>query len=248
MSASKVNEVRAFFEQPDLYLTEKNRDTITRRARIVADMLGPLGPPDGGARVLDLGCGDGSISLQFAADVRELVLVDLSAKMLERARANVPAAARGRVRLERRDIQALEPGPGDEPFDVVLCIGVLAHVPSVDATIAKIASLLRPGGRCVLQITDQGQLLGRAVDLYYRLRRRLANEGTHAVNETTSAQIEALASAHGLGLTELRRHAFLLPGIGRLPRRVREELDRIVAERQQLAPLTVEALLLFRKR
>jgi ubiquinone/menaquinone biosynthesis C-methylase UbiE len=89
-------------------------------------------------KVLDAGCGDGTISSLVA--VPELVCVDQSPAAVEAARS------RG---LDARvaDVQELPFGEGE--FDLVMCNHVLYHVPDRDRAIAELARVLRAGGRFV---------------------------------------------------------------------------------------------------
>jgi SAM-dependent methyltransferase len=89
-------------------------------------------------RVLDAGCGDGTLLSLVAAP--EVVCVDQSPAAVEAARA------RG---LDARvaDIQELPFRDGE--FDVVMCNHVLYHVPDRDRAIAELARVLRAGGRFV---------------------------------------------------------------------------------------------------
>src|SRR5437867_2018514 len=90
---SRMANVRAFFEEPESYL---HRDfQVEVRAEIVRAML----PDAVGLRILDIGCGDGRVSLQFLPQAKQVTLLDLSESMLHRARANVPSDRAGKVTL-----------------------------------------------------------------------------------------------------------------------------------------------------
>ena len=143
--------VREFFSDPQRYL--RLDFGIRVRARLVREMLGTVE----GLRVLDIGCGDGSISLQFAGEARQITLVDMSPEMLAEAEKHVPSEYRDRVELINSSLDGFTPR---EAYGVVLCIGVLAHVPSADAALRKIADCLEPGGRAIVQLTDFSRAAG----------------------------------------------------------------------------------------
>src|SRR5438552_742750 len=126
----KASQVKAFFEKPDLYL-KSSRKNISVRTTIVKELLGDLS----GFRVLDLGCGDGSISLQFLPDMESLTLVDLSSAMLERAVRATPIEYRSRVQYVNLDLSDFH---STQKYDVVLCLGLLAHVESIEQTIERV--------------------------------------------------------------------------------------------------------------
>lgn len=108
-----------------------NQREITR----VLDLL-----PEAG-RVLDLGCGTGRLSRQLVAAGREVVMLDASAAMLGQAGAPELAPA------VLADAFALPFAP--EAFDAVVALRVAFHFAELDALIASVAPLLRPGGRFV---------------------------------------------------------------------------------------------------
>lgn len=99
-----------------------------------------------GMRLLDVGCGPGSVTLDLAALVApgEVVGVDIEPQQVERARAL--AAERGvtNARFERGDAYAL-PFP-DGAFDAVFAHAVLTHLRDPLAALMEFRRVLRPGG------------------------------------------------------------------------------------------------------
>lgn len=109
---------------------------------------------EGGERVLDVGCGDGSISAEIAARVpRGSVLgIDASASMIEAARARVARDARPNLSFEVGDAREL--GFRDE-FDVVVSFNALHWVTDLGSALSSIHAALRPGGRVLLQLVPR---------------------------------------------------------------------------------------------
>jgi cyclopropane fatty-acyl-phospholipid synthase-like methyltransferase len=231
---SRTSRVRAFFQTGSYLAT---RAPIAVRVELVHELLGDLDD----ARILDLGCGDGSLSLQYAAR-SSITLVDLSTNMLERARENTPRGARERVRYVNSAADAFT---SEQPFDVVLCIGLLAHVASIDQTVAKVASLVRPGGRCIFQITDRDRLMGRALSGLFGLRTRIRNSAGYDLTPTGSAELVRIASRHGLRQLDERRTWSILPGMRFLPDEVLLRYQRNTSRNPLLSRRGAEALLLF---
>ena len=102
-----------------------------------------------GAQVLELGCGTGEFwrgRLSLLAGDAQLTLTDLSAGMVETARAAVGEGIAGRHRVQYRvaDIQSI-PYP-DASFDVVIANSMLYHVPDLPRALAEVRRVLRPGG------------------------------------------------------------------------------------------------------
>src|SRR5579863_8950222 len=145
IQGSKAKAVRRFFDRTDRYLA--NNINIEIRRKVVRDLVGDIR----NSRILDLGCGDGSISQQFLASSISLTLVDTSQNMLEAARSQTPSELRTNVEYVNEDSSRYQ---SPSKYDLVLCLGLLAHVDSVESAIRNIAELLKADGRCVLQITD----------------------------------------------------------------------------------------------
>ncbi len=234
----KSAKVKAFFDGTNGWL---KRDYQTRvRSLVVTELLADVS----GCTVLDLGCGDGSVSLPLLPSASHVTMVDLSDHMLERARKNTPGEYRSRVAHVRANLHDLE---AKLQYDVVLCIGVLAHVDSVEATIAKVSSLVKLGGRCILQITDSEQALGKILFWYSALRGSLGTSAGYSLNKTTLSQVCSIAARNGLRLVSMRRHELLLPGMRRFPKKWLLKYDLFVLKNSLLSRNATSALLLFEK-
>ena len=101
------------------------------------------------ADVLELGCGTGLILNEINSTARSAIGLDISPKMLERARE------RG---LDVVEGKATELPFEDESFDVVYSFKVLAHVESIHDALAEVARVLRPGGHAVLDFYNRHSL------------------------------------------------------------------------------------------
>jgi ubiquinone/menaquinone biosynthesis C-methylase UbiE len=94
-----------------------------------------------GAKVLDLGCGAGIPLTRALAENFDVTGVDISARQIELARANVAGA-----RFINADIAAVDFPPAS--FDAAMGSYSLIHVPRGEhrAVLGKIARWLKPGG------------------------------------------------------------------------------------------------------
>jgi SAM-dependent methyltransferase len=97
-------------------------------------------------RVLDLGCGEGTLSEELVARGAKLLGVDISEELLEAAHS------RG-VRARRLNAEALE---CDNEFDVVFSHASLHLMRNPDAVIQGAYRALRPGGRFVGEFGGEG--------------------------------------------------------------------------------------------
>jgi SAM-dependent methyltransferase len=112
-----------------------------------------LGRIEPGATVLDLGCGAGTdllISAQMTGSGGRAIGIDMTASMLDRARASAAEMGLTNVELHEALIESLP--VDDASVDVVISNGVIDLVPDKEAVFGEIDRVLRPGGR--LQLAD----------------------------------------------------------------------------------------------
>jgi ubiquinone/menaquinone biosynthesis C-methylase UbiE len=109
-------------------------DVIAAAAQI------PLPP---GASVLDVAAANGHTGLYFAAQGHRVVLADIAAPMLDRAREL--AAERG-LSVETRQHPAESMPYPDASFDLVACRVAAHHFSSPQAFVKESARVLKPGG------------------------------------------------------------------------------------------------------
>jgi SAM-dependent methyltransferase len=119
------------------------------RARIAADVAAVA--PEG-ARVLEVGCGPGRLSIQLARQHGlEMTGLDLDPAMIARARANTDRAGnRGgrRPSFLVGDVAAL--AFPDRSFDLVVSTLSMHHWADPAAGLTEIGRVLRPGGRALI--------------------------------------------------------------------------------------------------
>jgi SAM-dependent methyltransferase len=119
-------------------------------ARIAADVAAAARD---GAKVLEVGCGPGHLSILLAGrhDL-DVTGVDLDPAMIERARANAAGAAAGdggrRPSFLVADVAAL--AFPDRSFDLVVSTFSLHHWTDPSAGLAEMGRVLRPGGRALV--------------------------------------------------------------------------------------------------
>jgi len=102
----------------------------------------------GDARVLELGCGTGQLSLYLASADRAVVGADLTRASLELAQAAARRYGLRGVAFIETDLRA--PGLARGAFDVVIASGVLHHTPDPRQSFEALVELVRPGGYVVL--------------------------------------------------------------------------------------------------
>jgi ubiquinone/menaquinone biosynthesis C-methylase UbiE len=106
---------------------------------------------DSASRILDCGCGPGSITVglaQWAPD-GQTIGIDIGAEQLDGARARARDLGVTNVAFRQGDIFALP--FEDDSFDVVFSQTVLYHIPDPAKALAEIKRVLRPGGLVALR-------------------------------------------------------------------------------------------------
>jgi cyclopropane-fatty-acyl-phospholipid synthase len=108
-----------------------------------------------GQRILELGCGWGSLSLWMAARFPNARILSISNSASQRAFIEGQAAARGLTNLEVRtcDFNAFDPlGQLVGQFDRVVSVEMFEHLRNWPQAFAKVARWLRPDGRFFLHV------------------------------------------------------------------------------------------------
>src|SRR5271163_633162 len=124
-------------------------DDYARNARFVSDLGAPvveLLAPCAGERILDLGCGDGALTLKLVEAGCEVVGVDASAPQI--------AAAR-RLGLDARVADGARLA-FDAEFDAVFSNAAIHWMKPPDDVIAGVWRALKPGGRFVAEFGGHG--------------------------------------------------------------------------------------------
>lgn len=104
-----------------------------------------------GERVLDVGCGTGSLTfaLPRAADVSEITAIDFSPVFVD---ATIRANSDPRIEVQQADACALP--FADASFDRALALLVLHFVPESGKAVAEMRRVVRPGGVVAAAVWD----------------------------------------------------------------------------------------------
>ncbi len=154
----------------------------TRRASTHAGFFLPHLRP--GMRLLDGGCGPGTITIDFAAIVGQAEVVGIDAEQSQIDLARTQAAERGvsNARFEVANLYAI-PYP-DESFDAVFLHGVLEHIPDPVRALREVRRVLKGVGVVGARHADFGGFIiepaTAPLDQFPSLFERLMlHNGTH---------------------------------------------------------------------
>lgn len=192
--------------------------------------------PQPGERILDLGCGEGSLTEKILVAGARVVGVDASAEMVAAAKA------RG---LDARLITA-ERLPFENEFDAVFSNAVLHWVRDHDAMLAGVHRALKSGGRFVAEFGGHGNIAAIQVAIRSVLAHRGWETGIHRYY-ATPAEYSARLREHGFTVQQIDlipRPTPLPTGLrGWLETFERATLDRIPSDRRESFMTEVEELL-----
>lgn len=163
------------------------------------------------ARILEIGCGAGPLSVTVAQLGYSIDAVDVSERMVERARRHaLKFGVEDRMTVERGDVHEVE--YRDDVFNLVVALGLLPWLHSPVAAIREIARVTAPGGYVILS-SDNRRALHRVLDpratpvlepMKLRLKRYLERKGLWNEEEALDARsysslvIDRLAAQAGL--------------------------------------------------
>jgi ubiquinone/menaquinone biosynthesis C-methylase UbiE len=141
------------------------------------------------ARVLEIGCGAGHLTVRLAERKLQVNAIDASAGMVElTARQVHEAGCAEQVTVSQADVHALPFESGH--FDLVVAVGVIPWLHSPGEAVAEMARVLCPGGQLVLT-ADNGARLSSFTDprgilaltpmrrVYHSLRNRPGQAVSH---------------------------------------------------------------------
>ncbi|MEW5757720.1 MAG: class I SAM-dependent methyltransferase [Pseudomonadota bacterium] len=160
-----------------------------------------------GARVLDLCCGTGASALPAAHAVGPegtVIAIDLAEELLKLGRTKAAAGGLSNVEFRRGDMTALDFPDGY--FDAVVCVFGIFFVPNMEAQVAELWRLVRPGGQ--LAITTWGpDIFAPAYEVWLAAVQRARPDLYSAYNPwdriTTPAAVRKLFADAGVPHVEI---------------------------------------------
>jgi ubiquinone/menaquinone biosynthesis C-methylase UbiE len=184
-------------------------------------------------QVLDVGCGTGFLTLRFAELGHAVTGIDLSPKMIDRARSK---AERAGFKIDFRvgDARALD--CDDEVYDIVIARHVVWNLPDPERGVAEWLRVLRPRGRLIV---IEGKWEGKWADNGAVATKTRHPHPFKRFTESCKDAIVAISMHSGIRPKRLHR---------RLYRRVERELpfwggpstDRLVDLLERLCVVNIE--------
>ena len=148
-----------------------------------------------GERILDLGCGTGTLTAEIAASGARVVGVDRSPEMIAEARKKFPA-----IQFEVRDARDL---PFSTEFDAVFSNAALHWIPEAERVVDGVSRSLKHGGRFIAEFGGKGNVRNVIAALENALAQLgISPDGASPWFYPSVAQYAALLEKHGLEVRE----------------------------------------------
>ncbi|HCQ29735.1 MAG TPA: hypothetical protein DIU39_05575 [Flavobacteriales bacterium] len=178
----KKQAVKSFYENTHTYLGQDYNIRI--RSEIVTAFLADYDTFDS---VLDMPCGNGMISLQNASKFNALTLVDFSKNMIKETKANAQKLMVENIQTICSDI--FQTNFSDNAFDLVISLGIFAHIENPQRLIDELIRITKPGGLLIIQNTASDHFYGKLIHFYQRIKRK-AGKSTYTLNKIPRKWLE----------------------------------------------------------
>lgn len=132
-----------------------------------------------GSKILEIGCGPGHNSLEFARNGHHVTGIDLSPKCIELAKKTLAANSYkdGFGSLTYYCGNFLETEVPGGPFDAVFFYGALSHFPDIDTALNRVCNLLNTEGKILIYDTGVDVYTEKDAAILYAVKSLLAATG-----------------------------------------------------------------------
>jgi 2-polyprenyl-3-methyl-5-hydroxy-6-metoxy-1,4-benzoquinol methylase len=185
--------------------------------------------PSAGWRILDAGCGPGTYGIMLAQEGNEVVGIEISLDAVHVA--NKRAEEKG-VNFSAH-VGDLEKLPfKDNSFDICFCGWVLHHFPDIDAAVAELVRVLKPGGKMALVEPNESNSVirfSRFIEDLPLLRGWILREGWDTQNRTITMHHQYINSLSKHRITDIKLGSCFPGGLPPLPPRSQKGFGNLLS-------------------
>jgi len=174
-----------------------------------------------GKKVLEIGCGIGTDTINFARAGAQVTTVDLSEKSMELAQKRAAVfGLEDRIRFCPGNAEQLSTFVPPEPYDLIYSFGVIHHTPHPEVVLEQLRQYTRPGTTVKIMVYHRRSwkvvwiLLTEGRGKFWKLRELVAKNseaqtGCPVTYTYTRREGRELLERHGFRVTEVRvEHIF----------------------------------------
>jgi len=174
-----------------------------------------------GKKVLEIGCGIGTDTINFARAGAQVTAVDLSDKSMELARARASVfGLEDHIRFCAGNAEQLSNFVPAEPYDLIYSFGVIHHTPHPDAALNQLRQYTRPGTTIKIMVYHRHSykvawiLFTEGKGQFWKLRQLVARNseaqtGCPVTYTYTRREGRELLERHGFRITDIQvEHIF----------------------------------------
>jgi len=168
-----------------------------------------------GKRVLEIGCGIGTDTINFARHGATVTVAELSEKSMEVAEQRAQVFGfDDRITFHNGNAEELSTFVPVKPHDLVYSFGVIHHSPHPERILAEATKYLRPGGTLKVMVYNRlswkvlWMLLRHGKDRFWRLKQLIAEHseaqfGSPVTYAYTRSELPELLARHGFRVTDM---------------------------------------------
>ncbi len=181
---------------------------LSAKPKVVNELLASLAPV---GRVLDIGCGDGGLTIEYAKRCSDILGIELAPEACRIAHASG-------LNVLRATLEGIHLPLADSSLDLVVAGEIIEHMTDTDHLLDEITRVLKPGGHCIITTPNLGSWYNKLllvagyqpyhtdVSLRHQVGKlkNVATGGSGHFNVFTLRALRELVTLHGLLPIEVR--------------------------------------------
>jgi 2-polyprenyl-3-methyl-5-hydroxy-6-metoxy-1,4-benzoquinol methylase len=192
-------KVKEYFDKTDDYI--RANPIINIRKKIISDIVDDVKDK----HIIDIGCGNGELTKDFLYN-NHVTFLDISEKMLDLVILNIPEEHLNHASFVNSDILNFKT---DQVFDLVICVGVIAHVEDIPGLLSKLKEICIDDGIIILQYSASEKFISMVNQLRNGLFRK--SKYHYNINFTSSIYIKRLLTKTGLNVIKKAKYLPVSP-------------------------------------
>jgi 2-polyprenyl-3-methyl-5-hydroxy-6-metoxy-1,4-benzoquinol methylase len=180
----------------------------------------------GRTKILDIGCGAGTISFYLAKKGNEVMGIDISEKAIDACMKSTKKLNLNNINFKKMNFPYEIP---NEKYDIVLCIETIEHLKDDSLALKRVFSLLKPNGVLILSTPSSNAPLFR-MGYANQFDKRVGHLRRYSIADLIKkfhlAGFEVIETKKTEGL--IRNFLFLNPIAGKLVRYIKYPFSSII--------------------